>query len=95
MIRTSLYPACNVLLLFRQGIGLVRSTDEQILNAQKSFFENVKSLSSVMQEMGNPFEEESEDLLVLDTRPIPCQNGSNTLQAGQREVPIIQGRAGE
>ena len=39
---------------------------EQTLSAQKSFFENVKSLSAVMQEMGNPFQEKSADLLVLD-----------------------------
>ena len=43
---------------------------EQTLSAQKSFFENVKSLSAVMQEMGNPFHEESADLLVLDTKNI-------------------------
>ena len=43
---------------------------EQTLSAQKSFFENVKSLSAVMQEMGNPFQEESADLLVLDTKNI-------------------------
>ena len=30
----------------------------------------VKSLSAVMQEMGNPFQEESADLLVLDTKNI-------------------------
>lgn len=43
---------------------------EQTLSAQKSFFEKVKSLSAVMQEMGNPFQEESADLLVLDTKNI-------------------------
>ena len=43
---------------------------EQTLSAQKSFFENVKSPSAVMQEIGNPFQEESADLLVLDTKNI-------------------------
>ena len=43
---------------------------EQTLTAQKSFFEKVKSLSAVMQEMGNPFQEESANLLVLDTKII-------------------------
>ena len=39
-------------------------------DTMKSFFEKVKSLSAVMQEMGNPFQEESADLLVLDTKNI-------------------------
>ncbi|KAK6175971.1 hypothetical protein SNE40_014343 [Patella caerulea] len=43
---------------------------EQTRSAQKSFFEKVKSLSAVMQEMGNPFQEESADLMVLDTKNI-------------------------
>ena len=43
---------------------------EQTLSAQKSFFEKVKSLSAVMQEMGNPFQEKSGDLIVLDTKNI-------------------------
>ena len=43
---------------------------EQTLSAQKSFFEKVKALSAVMQEMGNPFQEESADLLVLDMKNI-------------------------
>ena len=43
---------------------------EQTLSAHKSFFENVKSLSAVMQEMYNPFQEESADLLVLDTKTL-------------------------
>ena len=46
---------------------------EQTLSAQKSFFEKVKSLSAVMQEMGNPFQEESANLLVLDTKNIAAQ----------------------
>ena len=43
---------------------------EQTLSAQKSFSEKVKSLCAVMQEMGNPFQEESADLMVLDTKNI-------------------------
>ncbi|KAK6167167.1 hypothetical protein SNE40_021262 [Patella caerulea] len=43
---------------------------EQTRSDQKSFFEKVKSLSAVMQEMGNPFQEESADLMVLDTKNI-------------------------
>ena len=43
---------------------------EQNLTAQKTFFDKVKKLSSVMREMGNPFQEDSSDLLVLDTKDI-------------------------
>lgn len=43
---------------------------EQTEAAQKAFFEKVKRLTSVMREMGNPFMEESDDLLVLDTKDI-------------------------
>lgn len=37
---------------------------------QHTFFEKTQKLTTVMREMGNPFEEESEDLLVLDTKDI-------------------------
>ena len=39
---------------------------EQTEAAQKAIFEEVKWLTSGMREMGNPFTEESDDLLVLD-----------------------------
>jgi len=37
---------------------------------KKHFFEKVKRLTLEMKEMGNPFTEESDDLLVLDTKDI-------------------------
>ena len=40
---------------------------EQTMCAQKSFHKKVKSFSDVVREMGNPFQEESADLLVLDS----------------------------
>ena len=43
---------------------------EQTEAAQKGFIEKVKQLKSVIQEMGNPFMEESDDLFVLDTKDI-------------------------
>lgn len=43
---------------------------EHTLSAQKSFFEDVESLSKVIKDMGNPFQEDSADLLVLDTKVI-------------------------
>ena len=43
---------------------------EQTLSVQQEFEKQVRSLTSVMEGMGNPFLEESPDLLVLDTRDI-------------------------
>lgn len=43
---------------------------EQHLGVQTSFLKEVKSLVAVIEEMGNPFFEQSQDLLVLDTRDI-------------------------
>ena len=43
---------------------------EQCESTQKAFFNQVKALSNVIDEMGNPFTDESNDLLVLDTRDI-------------------------
>ena len=43
---------------------------EQHRGVQTSFFNEVKSLVTVIEEMGNPFLEQSQDLLVLDTRDI-------------------------
>ena len=37
---------------------------------QKTFFSQVKALSSRIEDMGNPFTDESKDFLVLDTRDI-------------------------
>ena len=43
---------------------------EQHLGVQTSFLKEVKSLVAVIEEMGNPFLEQSQDLLVLNTRDI-------------------------
>ena len=43
---------------------------EQTPSAQKSFFKKVKSLTVVLREMGNPFQEESSDLLALDNKNV-------------------------
>ena len=43
---------------------------EQSPTAQKTFFKKVQRLTAVMEEMGNPFSEESSDLLSLDTKDI-------------------------
>ena len=43
---------------------------DQTKSTQVTFAQHMKSLSGVMEEMGNPFLEESKDLLRLDTRDI-------------------------
>lgn len=43
---------------------------EQYPKVQAAFLKDVRSLVTVIEEMGNPFLEESQDLLVLDTRDI-------------------------
>lgn len=43
---------------------------EQSPKAQKAFFEKVQRLTMVIEEMGNPFAEETGDLLTLDTKDI-------------------------
>ena len=43
---------------------------EQTPAVQATFLKEVKSLVAVFEEMGNPFLEQSEDLLVLDTKDI-------------------------
>ena len=43
---------------------------EQVHSVQKAFAKDVKSLIGVIEEMGNPFCEDSADLLVLDTKEI-------------------------
>ena len=43
---------------------------EATVGAQTAFFENVKAMTTVLQDMGNPFPDESSDLLSLDTKNI-------------------------
>ena len=43
---------------------------EQTLSAQRSFLGKAEALHTVLKEMGNPFQEDSADLLVLDTKNI-------------------------
>ncbi len=47
-----------------------RRHHEQKKHAQMAFARDVKSLSGIIEEMGNPFSENSSDLLVLDSRNI-------------------------
>lgn len=54
---------------------------EDVECMQKDFKEKVRSLKKVILEMGNPFEEDSTDLLVLDTHEIVDSNVSKSLKA--------------
>ncbi|CAG2223289.1 unnamed protein product [Mytilus edulis] len=47
---------------------------------QKAFVKQVIALTATIEEMGNPFLEESEDLLVLDTRDIVDPKVANTVR---------------
>lgn len=56
-----------------------RRHHEQTKNRQMAFFNHVKALSNVIEEMGNPFTDESNDLLVLDTRDLADPSVVNTV----------------
>ena len=59
---------------FESYIWKMQNTDyrhhEQKQHTQMTFARDVKSLSTIIEEMGNPFCESSVDLLVLDSRNI-------------------------
>ena len=42
-------------------------------HAQRTFFKKVHKLCTTLKEMGNPFQEETNDLLSLDTKQLPHQ----------------------
>ena len=56
---------------------------EQHLGVQTSFLKEVKSLVAVIEEMGNPFLEQSQDLLVLDTRDILDQSVGESVRKAE------------
>lgn len=43
---------------------------DQSSSVQTAFLKDVQSMIKVMEEFGNPFEEDSQDLLVLDTKEV-------------------------
>ena len=49
-------------------------------NYQVAFHQDVKSLVQVLEELGNPFEEESTDLIVLDTKVVADKDGMSRMQ---------------
>ena len=59
---------------FESTFEVTKSCDkrhhEQIPSIQKAFSKDVQALISVLEEMGNPFTEDSTELIVLDTKEI-------------------------
>ena len=53
-------------------------------SVQNAFWKDVCSLVNVMEELGNPFEEESEDLLVLDSKEIADASAVETVKKAQK-----------
>ena len=53
---------------------------EQRKHSQLAFAQNVKSLTETLEDVGNPFTEDSSDLLVLDSRNIMDVAVANTVQ---------------
>ena len=59
----------------------IRSKDhEQHHGVQATFQKDVKSLTSILEELENPFLDESQDLLVLDTKDIMEQSVKETVK---------------
>ena len=60
---------------------------EETPSVQNTFARDVRSLLAVIEELGNPFEEDSQDLLVLDTKeiadPAVIETVRNAKQIGQ------------
>ena len=57
---------------------------EQMNGMQIKFDQDVRSLVSVLDDMGNPFEEDNEDLMVLDTKEIMSSAAVSAVRAVQK-----------
>lgn len=53
---------------------------DQTASVQTAFRKDVCSLVNIMEELGNPFEEESEDLLALDSKEIVDPSAVETVK---------------
>ena len=58
---------------------------EQLPSVQSAFGKDVRALVSSIEEMGNPFEEDTADLLVLDTKEIMPQCVVEAVQAAEQK----------
>ena len=65
------------------------------VGAQTALFENVKVMTTVLQDMGNPFQNESSDLLSLDTKNIANPSLARVVaihhQRGLKQVEVFLG----
>jgi len=59
---------------------------DQSASVHSAFVKDVQSIISVMEDFGNPFEEESQDLLVLDTKEIAPHALHLAYEVGQLHV---------
>lgn len=56
---------------------------EQTYRSQKSFSDKVQKLYGVIKDLGNPFQEESRDLLTLDSKAIAAELVGTHLEKGR------------
>ena len=72
-----------------------RRHHEATVGAQTALFENVKVMTTVLQDMGNPFQNESSVLLSLDTKnianPSLAQLVAINHQRGLKQVEVFLG----
>ena len=72
-----------------------RRHHETTVGAQTALFENVKVMTTVLQDMGNPFKNESSDLLSLDTKNIANPSLAHLVaihhQRGLKQVEVFLG----
>ena len=68
---------------------------EATVGAQTALFENVKAMTTVLQDMGNPFQDESSGVLSLDTKnianPSLAQLVTTHHQRGLKQVDVFLG----
>lgn len=83
------FESCQEMVKHSQSQGPDVRHHEQRKGVQSTFRKQVKAMCSTMEEMGNPFIERSEDLLVLDTRDIVDSSVAETVrsieQVGQQQ----------
>ena len=66
--------------MFRRSAVSCHCHHKQKRPTQVAFARDVEALSAAMEDMGNPFTEESSDLFVLDTRNIVDAAEADTVQ---------------
>ncbi|RXN31429.1 hypothetical protein ROHU_004760 [Labeo rohita] len=63
---------------------------EQTRQSQKSFTDKVQRLFAVMKDLGNPFQEESKDLLTLDTKNIAHPSAAELVRTHLEKGQVFQ-----